>query len=146
MTDDTRMIDAAKRKARRMARKTPELTYQQALDQIARGLGRTHWTAFLADPVQVPRDEVTHDVRGHLEYDVPIHDEEFMRKKRVALFGMSATTLYVSSEGDHQLVGERLANDYPGRKVEFIDAGAGMIDSYLGSIANGKAGRYAPTN
>jgi hypothetical protein len=55
MEDEARMIAAARRKARRTARKT-ELTYQQALDAVARDLGREHWAAFTASPVEVPRD------------------------------------------------------------------------------------------
>ena len=56
MEDDARMVEAARRKARRMARKT-ELTYQQSLDAVARSLGRDHWAAFTASPVEVPRDD-----------------------------------------------------------------------------------------
>jgi len=56
MEDNTeKMIASARGKARRMARKT-DLTYQQALDKVARDLGREHWAAYMADPVPVPRD------------------------------------------------------------------------------------------
>jgi hypothetical protein len=55
MDEQARMIAAARRLARRIAKKT-ELTYQQALDQVARDLGRDHWAAYAADPVAVPRD------------------------------------------------------------------------------------------
>jgi len=53
--DDARKIAAARRKARRTAHMTGT-THQQALDALARELGREHWTAFLTDPADVPRD------------------------------------------------------------------------------------------
>jgi hypothetical protein len=55
MDERARMIAAARRLARRIAKKT-ELTYQQALDKVARDLGRDHWAAYAADPVMVSRD------------------------------------------------------------------------------------------
>lgn len=53
MTIDTNtMIADAKRAARRLAR-TCGRTYQECLDDVARGAGRRHWSDFLADPVDV---------------------------------------------------------------------------------------------
>lgn len=60
MEDNNHMIAAAKRKARRLARKT-DLSYQQALDHVARHHGRAHWGAFLEDPVEIVRDEMDRD-------------------------------------------------------------------------------------
>jgi hypothetical protein len=143
--DDARMIAAAKRKARRMARKNPKLTHHQALDAIARDLGRRHWSDFLERPVAVPRDErPKDDARGSIRFDVPIRDEAFLREQRVALFGLSATTLYAATEGDPDLVVRRLGEMHPGIVVDLLEAGPGIIDSYLGSIMDGAAGRYAP--
>jgi len=57
MEDKARMIAAARRMARRIAKKT-ELTYQQALDQVARDLGRDHWAHYASDPLPVPRQTI----------------------------------------------------------------------------------------
>lgn len=51
-----RMIAAARRRARRIARRN-ESSYQQALDRVAVECGRRHWADYLADPAPVPRDE-----------------------------------------------------------------------------------------
>jgi hypothetical protein len=56
MEDKARMIAAARRMARRIAKKT-DITYQQALDRVARDLGRDHWAHYASDPVLVPRDD-----------------------------------------------------------------------------------------
>lgn len=55
MTDNQRMIDAAKRAARRTARRT-SVSHQTALDQIARTTGRRNWAAFLSDPTDIQCD------------------------------------------------------------------------------------------
>lgn len=55
MDDNARMIAAAKRKARRTAH-ADGITHQQALDRLARQMGREHWGAYMASPVAVPRD------------------------------------------------------------------------------------------
>lgn len=47
-----RIIDDAKRAARRLARTRSE-TYQSCLDLVARDAGRAHWKAFLVDPVDL---------------------------------------------------------------------------------------------
>ena len=59
----TKMIEAkpvreARAAARRMARKT-ELTYQQALDKVARDAGAEHWAAFTARHPAVPLEPAT---------------------------------------------------------------------------------------
>lgn len=46
-TIEAKAVREARAEARRMARKT-ELTYQQALDQVARNAGSDHWAAFIA--------------------------------------------------------------------------------------------------
>lgn len=85
MDERARMIAAARRLARRIAKKT-ELTYQQALDQVARDLGRDHWAAYAADPVAVPRDVARPDrstemedqaafLKASLSNDVPMDSE-----------------------------------------------------------------------
>ena len=56
MDDRARMIESARRLARRNARATGT-PYQTCLDEVARALGRAHWAAFTADPVPVPRDD-----------------------------------------------------------------------------------------
>ena len=62
MEDKARMIAAARRMARRLAKKT-DVTYQQALDRVARDLGRDHWAHYASDPVPVPRDDVPDEPR-----------------------------------------------------------------------------------
>lgn len=143
--DDARLIAAAKRKARRMARGNPKLTHHEALNALARDLGRRHWSDFLDRPVAVPRDErPDQDARGRIRFDVPIRDEAFLREQKVALFGMSATTLYAATEGDRDLVVRRLGEMHPGIVVDLLEAAPGIIDGYLGSIVDGAAGSYAP--
>jgi hypothetical protein len=52
--DTNGMIEAARRMARRLARSTGT-PYQTCLDDVARQLGRRHWSDFTAAPVSVPR-------------------------------------------------------------------------------------------
>lgn len=140
--DDARTIAAARRKARRMARSVPDLTYHQALDELARDLGRSHWSAYLASPVAVPRDvRDPQDARGPHRFDVPIVDKDFLRRERVALFAMTATTVHVGTDGNRDAVEEGLARFYPGRRVDFLETTSEMIDSYVGSVADGASGR-----
>lgn len=68
MDDHARMVAAARRMARRIARST-ELTYQQALDEVARRHGRDHWARFASDPVPVGRDVPSADAAAPTPLD-----------------------------------------------------------------------------
>ena len=59
MNDDERMIAAARRAARRLARRTGH-PYQTCLDMIARDCSRTHWAHFMESPAAIPREEDRH--------------------------------------------------------------------------------------
>ncbi len=54
--DDERMIAAARRAARRLAKRTGT-PYQACLDLVARDCGRQHWADFSRSPAEVPREE-----------------------------------------------------------------------------------------
>ena len=89
MENTDRMIAAAKRLARRIARKS-DLTYQQALDKVAQDLGREHWSSFLASPVEVPRDEAPQpQINESSEEIAPYHRDVWNLPKasRDAQFG-----------------------------------------------------------
>lgn len=58
MENEEKLVAAAKRAARRLAKKTGR-PYQTLLDDIARNAGRAHWAAFLADPVEIPAEPRT---------------------------------------------------------------------------------------
>lgn len=70
MEDKARMIAAARRMARRLAKKT-DITYQQALDRVARDLGRDHWAHYASDPVPVPRDDAPDPSKGVIDDEQP---------------------------------------------------------------------------
>jgi len=66
-----KIITVAKKAARRMARATGT-PYQTCLDNVARSAGRSHWAAFLADPVDVSeRPAEPADVPGIIAGHVP---------------------------------------------------------------------------
>jgi len=54
--DDERMIAAARRAARRLARRTG-LPYQTCLDTVARDCSRRNWARFMESPAAIPREE-----------------------------------------------------------------------------------------
>jgi len=50
-TNEPKAVRDARARARRLSRTTPELSYQQALDGVARSEGYAHWSAFMKDDV-----------------------------------------------------------------------------------------------
>jgi general secretion pathway protein E len=66
-----------------------------------------------------------------LQYNVPVDDVGFLHQEKVALFGMSATTLYLSCLGNQRKVARHFQKEFPDKTLEFLAVKPQLIDSFL---------------
>lgn len=66
-----------------------------------------------------------------LQYNVPVDDVGFLHQEKVALFGMSATTLYLSCLGNQRKVMRHFQREFPDKTLEFLAVRPQMINSFL---------------
>lgn len=66
-----------------------------------------------------------------LQYNVPVDDVGFLHEERVALFGMSASTLYLSCLGNQRRVQRHFQNEFPDKTLVFLAVKPQMIDAFL---------------
>lgn len=66
-----------------------------------------------------------------LQYNVPVDDVGFLHEEKVALFGMSATTLYLSCLGNQRRVQRHFQNEFPDKTLVFLAVKPQMIDAFL---------------
>lgn len=66
-----------------------------------------------------------------LQYNVPIDDVGFLHREKVALFGMSATTLYLACLGNQRKVARHFQREFPDKTLEFLAVQPQLIDSFL---------------
>ena len=89
--EDERMIAAARRAARRLARRTGT-PYQTCLDIVARDCGRRHWADYVGSPTAIPREE-----------DRRVDAVESSRDAMLRAIGKPVETREVWSLGDGEL-------------------------------------------
>lgn len=66
-----------------------------------------------------------------LQYNVPVDDVGFLHQEKVALFGMSATTLYLACLGNQRKVQRHFQKEFPDKTLEFLAVKPQLIDSFL---------------
>lgn len=66
-----------------------------------------------------------------LQYNVPVDDVGFLHQEKVALFGMSATTLYLSCLGNQRRVQRHFQTEFPDKTLVFLAVKPQMIDAFL---------------
>lgn len=66
-----------------------------------------------------------------LQYNVPVDDVGFLHQEKVALFGMSSTTLYLSCLGNQRKVARHFQKEFPDKTLEFLAVKPQLIDSFL---------------
>lgn len=66
-----------------------------------------------------------------LQYNVPVDDVGFLHREKVALFGMSTTTLYLSCLGNQRVVERHFRKEFPDKALEFLPVKPQFIDAFL---------------
>lgn len=66
-----------------------------------------------------------------LQYNVPVDDVGFLHKEKVALFGMSQTTLYLACLGNQRKVERHFQREFPDKTLEFLAVKPQLIDAFL---------------
>lgn len=66
-----------------------------------------------------------------LQYNVPVDDVGFLHQEKVALFGMSATTLYLACLGNQRKVQRHFQKEFPDKTLEFLAVKPQLIDAFL---------------
>jgi general secretion pathway protein E len=66
-----------------------------------------------------------------LQYNVPVDDVGFLHKEKVAIFGMSATTLYLACLGNQRKVERHFQKEFPDKILEFLPVRAQLINNFL---------------
>lgn len=66
-----------------------------------------------------------------LQYNVPIDDIGFLHREKVAVFGMSQTTVYLACLGNQRAVERHFAKEFPDKALEFLGVRPQMIDAFL---------------
>lgn len=66
-----------------------------------------------------------------LQYNVPVDDVGFLHKEKVALFGMSSTTLYLACLGNQRKVSRHFQREFPDKTLEFLAVKPQLINAFL---------------
>lgn len=97
-TNEAKAVREARAEARRMAKKT-ELTYQQALDRIARDAGHDHWAAFAASHPATKVDRTSPEI-----------EDIVTTRAKDAVTGRDTVSSYIRTviSGEHGAAEERI--------------------------------------
>jgi hypothetical protein len=105
MDSNEKLVTAAKRAARRLAKRTGT-PYQTCLDDVARSVDRRHWADFLSDPVEVPQEPKSQDdpmevptVPGPMDQITALYSAE-------DALALEATIVFANPTAPHEGVGQ----------------------------------------
>lgn len=70
-------------------------------------------------------------ISTNIQFNVPIEDVGFLHQEKVAVFGMSPTTVYLACLGDQRKVERHFSAAFPNKTLEFLAVRPQMVDAFL---------------